>query len=152
MKISEQTRSSTGSGSENYEKITDSMKKKFCLKEFIFSFYHITRLALSVTIIVLISQTTLKSIKENSSYLRIQENVDLWSKSKILLILSDVIIDMITVSTYNCPKGYEPYTSARWEGTKEGCLCSTSLNQYDYVHVLPVVMGLLLGIMYDEIN
>lgn len=45
---------------------------------------------------------------------------------------------MITVSTYNCPMGYEPYTSAQWEGTKEGCLCVTTLNQYDYVHVLPV--------------
>ena len=65
---------------------------------------------------------------------------------------SDVIIDMITVSTYNCPKGYEPYTSARWEGTKEGCLCQTSLGEYDYVHVLPVLFWLCLGGVYVEVD
>ena len=44
---------------------------------------------------------------------------------------------MITASTYNCPEGYEPYTSASWPGTKEGCFCEVSLTDYDYSHVLP---------------
>lgn len=48
-----------------------------------------------------------------------------------------MIVDAITTSTYNCPAGYEPYSSAEWHGTKEGCLCTTTLLDYDYIHVLP---------------
>ncbi len=46
-----------------------------------------------------------------------QENIDLWKKGNIILNL-DVIINITTINSYNCPEGYETYTSYEWPGTK----------------------------------
>lgn len=50
-----------------------------------------------------------------------------------------IIVDIMTVSANNCPEPYEPFTSAEWPGTREGCLCSATLNAYDFIHVIPVI-------------
>jgi hypothetical protein len=64
----------------------------------------------------------------------------------------DVIVDMITVSSNNCPQNYEPYTSASWVGTKEGCLCATTLNSYDFIHVIPVIRHLVRGNAHPNLS
>lgn len=64
----------------------------------------------------------------------------------------DVIIDIVAVSSYNCPEGYEPYAFTEWPGINEGCVCETRLNDYDYIHVLPVSIEIEVGKMLRKID
>lgn len=101
------TKSSSGESKSISVSITDSMKKKFMIKEVIYFIYHLLRFSLALSLIIFTAKTNLDSIFELSVYDRLQENLNLWEKGsnnliQILLLMSKLSHRIIALKALKC--------------------------------------------------